>query len=348
MSSTGIVRDPRFMNHQMGHYHPESPKRLETIYSMLDTPGMKNSFVEIPVREATKEELTLIHSPEYVAKIESTKGKPYTYLDPDTQTSEGSYEAAVLAVGGVCEAIKMVHGGDIKNAFALIRPPGHHAERDRAMGFCLFNNVAIGAKYAQKYLGVERVMIVDWDLHHGNGTQHAFESDPSVLYFSTHQYPYYPGTGSLMEVGVSDGEGYTINIPLSSGYGDGEYLSLFEHIIIPIGREFSPQLILISAGFDIYYQDPLGGMRVTPKGFSAMTRSLMRLASECADGRVVICLEGGYHIEGLRDSVKAVLMELSDMARTSIQDILSGADTGLVESVKDSVKRAYAGYWKVI
>ena len=347
MFITGIVRDRRFMDHEMGSHHPESPRRLEAIYSMLDGSDMKDKFFNIPVRDATKEELCLIHSPDYVTRIESTKGRPYTYLDPDTQTNESSYDAAVLAVGGVCEAIRMVCSGDIKNAFALVRPPGHHAERSKAMGFCIFNNIAIGARYAQKSLGIERILIIDWDLHHGNGTQHAFEDDPSVLYFSTHQYPYYPGTGSFMEVGIFDGAGFTVNLPLSSGYGDGEYVWFMENLLRPIVLQFRPQLILISAGFDIYHQDPLGGMRVTPEGFSAMTRSIMELAKECADDRVVISLEGGYHIEGLRDSVKAVLMELSDIKKTNVNEILKNARDSIMDDVVRSFKKVYGKFWNM-
>lgn len=207
MTRTGIVKDTRYMQHQMGEFHPESPQRLEVIYRMLDDFELKDYLEQIPVRKAEEDELLAIHSFDYINLIASTEGKEYTYLDPDTQTSAGSYEAALLAAGGVCEAISRVNAGDLENAFALIRPPGHHAERDRAMGFCLFNNIAIGARYAQRNLNLKRILIVDWDLHHGNGTQHSFENDPSVLYFSTHQYPYYPGTGSLRETGIGEGEG---------------------------------------------------------------------------------------------------------------------------------------------
>lgn len=347
MPGTGIVKDNRFMDHEMGPYHPESPKRLEAIYNMLNDAHIKERFTEITPREATQEELTMIHSSDYVSKIESTKGKPYTYLDPDTQTNDKSYDSAVLAAGGVCEAIRMVCSGELKNAFALIRPPGHHAEKDRAMGFCIFNNVAIGARYAQRSLGIDKVLIVDWDLHHGNGTQHVFEDDPTVLYFSTHQYPYYPGTGSFMEVGISEGIGFTVNLPLSPGYGDGEYVWFFENLLKPIILQFRPGLILISAGFDIYYQDPLGGMKVTPNGFAGMTSSIMESAKECADGKIVVCLEGGYHIEGLRDSVKAVLMELSGMNNTDVSEILKSANEHLVNEVSGPFKRAYGRYWNI-
>ena len=187
MAGTGIVRDERFLNHHMGVNHPESPHRLEVIYAMLEEPDISEHVQEIPPRPAERDEILLIHSPDYLDKIALTEGKEFTYLDADTQTSTGSYEAALLAAGGFCEAISMVNSDELDNAFAFVRPPGHHAENSCAMGFCLFNNVAIGARYAQKNLGLGRILVVDWDLHHGNGTQHSFEDDPSILYFSTHQ-----------------------------------------------------------------------------------------------------------------------------------------------------------------
>lgn len=346
MAGTGIVRDERFMEHQMGPYHPESPKRLEVIYDMLDGTDMLGLFQEVPVRRAEIEELLLIHSPEYVEELAATEGKDYTYLDPDTQTSSGSYEAALLAAGGMCEAISMVHSGELNNAFALVRPPGHHAEKARAMGFCLFNNVAIGARYAQEHLNLRRVLVVDWDLHHGNGTQHSFENDPSILYFSTHQYPFYPGSGGMNEVGVGKGEGFTVNVPLSGGYGDGEYVGIFERVLRPIAMEFNPEIILVSAGFDIYKEDPLGGMRVTPAGFAGMTRSIMQMGEECCKGNVVITLEGGYDIQGQCDSVKAVLKELSGISYADVANVVVQADPRAMEAATKKVIEIQRRYWK--
>jgi acetoin utilization deacetylase AcuC-like enzyme len=346
MTRTGIVRDKRFMEHQMGPYHPESPERLEVIYAMLDGAEMRETFREVPVRRAKMEELLLIHSPEYVEELAATEGKEYTYLDPDTQTSAGSYEAALLAAGGICEAISLVHSGELDNAFALVRPPGHHAEKARAMGFCLFNNVAIGARYALERLKLQRVLVVDWDLHHGNGTQHSFESDPSVLYFSTHQYPFYPGSGGINEVGIGKGEGFTVNVPLSGGYGDGEYVDIYERVLKPTGVEFNPEIILVSAGFDIYKGDPLGGMRVTPAGFAAMTRSIMQMAEECCGGNVVLTLEGGYDIQGQCDSVKAVLKELSGLSYADVASVVAQGDHRAVEAATKKVIEIQSRYWK--
>lgn len=345
MKKTGIVRDDRFMNHQMGAYHPESPTRLEVIYGMLEDQDMMDHFTSVPVRRAEREELLWVHTPNYVDKVASTEGKDYTYLDPDTQTCAGSYEAALLAAGGLCEAVSMVHDGRLDNAFALVRPPGHHAESARAMGFCLFNNVAVGTRYAQEKLGIRRILVIDWDLHHGNGTQHAFEEDPSILYFSTHQYPYYPGSGAFDETGRGEGEGYTVNIPLSTGCGDGEYTTIFEKIFKPIALEFDPEMILVSAGIDIYMGDPLGGMGVTPEGFSAMTRSIMEMADACCDGKVVLTLEGGYSLQGLRDSVKCILKELADTTRTRPGDFMKNT-TSNIDYLIQHVTMAHHRYWK--
>lgn len=314
MRKTGIVKDERYLRHFMGASHPEGPQRLEVIYEMLNDPDMRGRFKEIPVRRAEREELLPVHSPDYIDMLAATAGKEYTYLDPDTRTSADSYEAALLAAGGLCEAVSMVCEGALDNAFALVRPPGHHAERSRAMGFCLINNVAVAARYAQDHLHMRRILVADWDLHHGNGTQHAFEDDPSILFFSTHQHPYYPGTGALREIGVGKGENFTVNVPLSPGFGDGEYLGIFERILKPVALDFDPDLVLVSAGFDTCLGDPLGGMGVTPMGFAAMTGSILEIADECCGGKTVLTLEGGYHLQGLRDSVKAVLKALAGIA----------------------------------
>jgi len=214
------------------------------------------------------------------------------------------------------------------------------------MGFCLFNNVAVGTRYAQEQHHLKRVFVVDWDLHHGNGTQRSFEEDPSVLYFSTHQYPYYPGSGAFKEVGRKKGEGFTVNVPLSVGHGDGEYVGIFKKILHPIALEFNPELILVSAGFDIYKDDPLGGMRVTPGGFAALTRCVMEIAQASCGGKVVMSLEGGYHLKGLRDSVRAVLNELAGLSETGPQNILSQADPKRMEYLERKVFEEHGRFWK--
>ena len=348
MNKTGIVKDDRYIHHQMGAHHPESPERLKAIYAMLEEQDMRGRFVEVPVRRAERNELLFVHSPDYVDLIAATDGKPYTYLDPDTQTCAASYEAAILAAGGFCQAVSMVETMEIDNAFALVRPPGHHAEKSQAMGFCLFNNVAIGARYARESMKLKRLLIVDWDLHHGNGTQHSFEEDPSILYFSVHQYPYYPGTGAFNEIGRGAGEGFTVNVPLPVGCGDGEYLGIFEKILKPVALEFKPQMILVSAGFDTFEGDPLGGMQVTPHGFAGMTRSIMEIAEACCNGKVAITLEGGYHVQGQSKSVQEVLNELSGLSKTDIRELLGKGDDRILESVVKRTTEIHQRYWKTL
>jgi acetoin utilization deacetylase AcuC-like enzyme len=346
MNRTGIVRDPKYMNHFMGEFHPESPERLRAVYEMLDAPDMAGRFPNVPVRPAEPEEILQVHTSRFLDTLAATAGQEFTYLDPDTQTCAGSYEAALLAAGGLCQAVSMVGSGELDNAFALVRPPGHHAERGRAMGFCLFNNVAVAARFAQERLHCERVLIVDWDLHHGNGTQHSFEEDPTVLFFSTHQYPYYPGTGDFGETGKGKGRGYTVNVPFPVGCGDEEYLAVYERILKPVAMDFKPDLILVSAGFDIYEGDPLGGMRVTPAGFAALTRSVMDTAQACCGGRLVLTLEGGYSVEGLAVSVKSVLMEMAGISTTSTGTLVSNADRDFMDVILRSVKEFHQDRWK--
>lgn len=333
------------MEHFMGDYHPESPSRLQAIYSLLDEPEIKDSLVEIPPRFCTEEELLYIHTPSYISRIRSTAGRAVR-LDPDTSTSPQTWEVAQLAVGGFLEAVDRVSARDIDSAFAFVRPPGHHAEADRAMGFCIFNNVAIGAIHAMKNLGHSRILIVDWDLHHGNGTMHSFYEDPRVLYFSIHQYPHYPGTGRIEEVGSGEGRGATVNVPLGSGPGDAEYTAIFREILAPIARQFEPGMIMVSAGFDTYYLDPLGGMQITPDGYAMMTKMLLELGEETCGGRVVFTLEGGYHLGGLSDSIRAVLhVMLGDHPTVSRIKALSEESAPSSRHIIQSLREFFKAYW---
>jgi acetoin utilization deacetylase AcuC-like enzyme len=343
-SRTGIVRHDLYKEHLAEFPHVESPQRLKVIYDMLDGADTAGQFVTISPRPATNEELSWIHSHTYIERVAETDGKAHVSLDPDTQTTPLSYQAAKLAVGGLFSLVDQIFDGTIENGFALVRPPGHHAERDRAMGFCLFNNVALGARYAMNTYGVKKILIVDWDLHHGNATQNAFYEDPDVLYFSTHQYPYYPGSGGLGEVGHSDGIGRTINVPLSLGHGDAEFFWIFKRILSPVADDFQPEFVFVSAGFDTYVDDPLGGMKVTPRGYAAMTRLIMDIAKAYASERVAITLEGGYHLSGLRESVRAVLKELvGDSILTT--DYLEAFEKGGAPPVVEDVIRVQRPYW---
>ncbi len=349
MKRTGIVADNRYMDHVMDPGHPESPERLRAIYEMLEEGDLKGQFERVKPREATREELEQIHSPGYIDRVASTSGKPYTRLDPDTSTCAESYQVALLAAGGLLELIRKVLEGKLDNGFALIRPPGHHAERDRAMGFCLFNNVAVGAMYALRAFSLKKILIVDWDVHHGNGTQNAFYESPQVLYFSTHRYGFfYPGTGGAKEVGRGKGEGFNVNVPLSTGCTDSVYGLFFETLLRPIALEYQPELVLVSAGFDIHHDDPLGGMRVTETGFSRMTQILMEIAEATAGGRLVITLEGGYSVSGQRDSVKAVLRELRQVSPIDKRRLLEQEkqDFPRVERAILQIKEIQRAYWK--
>lgn len=314
---TGIVKDWRYLEHNMGDAHPESPERIRAIYKMLEEEKALASLHLIAPRPATEKEVALIHTQEYVEQIKETAGRERVYLDPDTSTSPRSYEVALLAAGGLLEAADRIMAGKVRSAFALVRPPGHHAEASQAKGFCLFNNVAIAAQYLVEKWGLRRVLIVDWDLHHGNGTQNAFYSRDDILFFSTHQFPHYPGTGHWSEVGDGKGEGFTVNVPLAPGKTDDDFLFIYRKLLAPIAAAYKPEFILVSAGFDIFAGDPLGGMEVSVKGFGAMAGELMNLAQQTAQGRLLLTLEGGYNLFGLQDGVRSVLLALDGQGSES-------------------------------
>lgn len=346
---TGVVKDGQYIRHGSEYGHPESPQRLISIYEMLDNPDMSWKLAGIKARYAEREELERVHRPSYIDAVAATAGKTMM-LDPDTVATAETYDAARLAAGGVINAIDSVVSGETDNAFALVRPPGHHAQAAVAAGFCFFNNIAVGARHALARRGMERILIVDWDLHHGNGTQELFYDERRVLFFSTHQYPAYPGTGALTEMGQGQGLGYTLNVPLSAGADDALYVRVFRDILSPVARSFKPDIILVSAGFDTYISDPLGAMEVTPEGFACLTRIVLDLAEECCGGRLVAVLEGGYHIQGLTKCVRAVLLELLGETRVT-EEILSGlaADTDeRAERLIGRVRAQFKPYWPVL
>lgn len=347
-SLVGVVRDMRYLNHQTPEGHLECGRRLEAVYDILDRPDMADHLVIIPPRIAEQEEILTVHAPEHLTQVAATASHDQTALTADTFASAGTCEAALLAAGGLFAAIDQVVAGDLANAFVLARPPGHHAERSRAMGFCIFNNAALGARYAQISLGLKRVMIVDWDVHHGNGTQHILEDDPSVLFFSIHQYPLFPGTGLFTDVGRGPGEGRTVNLPLSKGYGDAEYAALFNQILRPIALEFGPDLVIVSAGFDAHKNDPLGGMKMTPAGFGALTRILMDIALECCGGKMVLTLEGGYNLKALAASVKAVMAELAGIMFSDTQALGAKARRRKVNYALHRCRHVHGPFWKCL
>lgn len=349
MRQIGLVRDELFLAHRTGLHHIETPRRLEAIYSMLDASGLSRACQAVPARYASLDELSAIHTEQYIEKILDTAGETLRYLDTDTVTSEQSCAAAFLAAGGCMEAVDAVVTGCFDAVFACVRPPGHHAERNRQMGFCLFNNVAVAAEYARRKHGLQRVLIVDWDVHHPNGTQHIFEDTADVLLFSTHRYPFFPGTGACNETGLGAGQGYTINIPLSARSTDDDYAHAFRTILIPVAREYRPELILVSAGFDAHLDDPIGGMLVSESGFAFLADDIMRLAGECSCGAVFV-LEGGYDLGALRLSVRCVIETmLSGLSEPLRKQYRSMPGPGV--QVADAIESAYCilkPYWECL
>jgi acetoin utilization deacetylase AcuC-like enzyme len=311
----GFVWHDRCLLHDNGPGHPERPKRLTAIRDGLERSGTLARLLSITPEAAPLEALARVHDESYVEALERVCARAPVRLDPDTGVSEGSWAAALLSAGGGLAAVDAVMEGRARSAFVCTRPPGHHAERDRAMGFCLFNNIAVAARHAQHRHGVKRVAIVDWDVHHGNGTQHIFDADDTVLYLSTHQWPFYPGTGARGERGRGPGLGTTINLPLPAGSGDEEYARLFETVVIPALESFQPGLLLISAGFDAHERDPLAGMALTTPGYGKLTTLLRDAARGLCDGRLVSLLEGGYDLDALAASVDTHLRVLMDSAR---------------------------------
>ena len=339
MSSTkvGLVYDPIYLEHDTGN-HCETAHRLVETMALLKKKGITEKVVSIPPRPASIDELLTIHSKEHIARVERISLGGGGWLDGDTVASPSSYDAALYAAGGLIEAVDAVLEGKVESAFGLVRPPGHHATQDQAMGFCLFNNVAIAARHALNK--VDRVLIADFDVHHGNGTQDLFYNEPRVLYFSTHQSPHYPGTGRVEEIGAGEGKGTTINVPLPGGCGDEEYLRAYNEVLTPASERFRPDLILVSAGYDLHWADLLSSMLVSTTGFAQITMIIKRLADELCEGRLVFTLEGGYDLAAISQSVRATIEVL--LRETEIDDPLGESQLGsgsrdigpLLQSVK--------------
>ena len=308
-----VVEDPRYRAHRAPKGHPENADRLIAVSTALEM--RRNELVALEPRSATAEEILRIHGEAHLRRIEEAVAQAPLNLDADTYLSAASHDVARLAAGASVDLALRVARREAASGMAAVRPPGHHAEASHAMGFCLFNNVAIAARALQAEEGIEKVLVLDWDVHHGNGTQHSFEDDPSILYVSTHQFPYYPGTGDAGEVGAGRGSGSNVNIPLPAGCGDAEYIGAFQRILVPVVRHFAPQMILVSCGFDAHRDDPLASMNVTRDGFLAMTTIVRTLADEVCGGRVCFILEGGYDANGLIEGTSAVLEGMLDARR---------------------------------
>jgi len=312
MRTVAFAYDPIHLEHDPGQ-HPENPARLEAVMARLRANGVLTRVAPLAPRAATEIELALAHRPEHIEYIRALDAAGGGWADdgfapaPETIVLQGSYEAAAHAAGAVLAGVAAVLNGDVPAAYCLVRPPGHHATADRAMGFCLFNNVAVAARYAQRRSGVERIAIVDIDVHHGNGTQDIFWDDPSVLYLSLHEYPFYPGSGHWRERGGEGAIGATVNIPLPVGSGDAEYERAFDTLVLPLLRRFRPETLIVSAGYDAHLNDPLADMALSTEGYRALFLRLRRFVDEVCDGRIVVALEGGYHPEALAASVEASL-----------------------------------------
>jgi acetoin utilization deacetylase AcuC-like enzyme len=307
MKKLGFVYDDIFLKHEMPIGHPESSKRLVAITDVLKNSDLWNKLIQIKPRRAKDEDILSIHTREYFDRIKNFTG----YYDPDTYISENSFEAAMFAAGAVIESIDRCRKGEIERAFCAVRPPGHHAEADTAMGFCIFNNIAVGARYAQK-VGYKKIFIIDFDVHHGNGTQHIFEEDDTVFYFSTHQYPHYPGTGKDTERGKGRGEGFTYNIALRTGSGDKDYYYAYRDILPGLIQKFRPDIILVSAGYDIHNDDTLSGINVSYEGMRNIVRGILlrRTTTYLPSLPYVFALEGGYNLHALSESVLLTVREL--------------------------------------
>ena len=312
MKPTGLVYHPDYLLHDTGAGHPENKERLIFLMDYLEKKGILSKFKMIqPILNHSLEWIGKVHTKDYIETVKETCEKGNGALDMDTIVSADSFKVALLAVEGTLKGVDEVMEGNLKNAFCAIRPPGHHAEKEKGMGFCIFNNVAVAAVYLLEKYGLKKVLIVDWDAHHGNGTQKTFYQDPKVCYFSLHQFPLYPGTGSEGEEGEGKGKGFTLNMPMAPGSGDLEYIETFQNIFYPMALKFSPEFVLVSAGFDSHQDDPLSDLKVTTEGFNKITQVVKDLADKCCQGKIVSVLEGGYNLKALSSSVEAHLEALN-------------------------------------
>jgi acetoin utilization deacetylase AcuC-like enzyme len=345
---TGLIYDPAYLNHNTGG-HPESGNRVAYAYSILNETGMLEKLVAIKPRPASMEEIGLVHLLEYITRVRDFSNRGGGSFGPDNVGSSGTFDTALLAAGGTLSAVDAVMARKVESAFALVRPPGHHARPGAAMGFCFFNNVAICARYAAQKYGLSRILVVDWDVHHGNGTEEIFYNDSSVLYFSVHHDWSFPGTGHADRVGEGKGKGYNINVPLPRRSGDDDYEYVFRQILQPVAYEYNPELVLVSAGMDTHAKDPIGQMNVTGAGYSKMTEIVLEIAGRCCGGSSVFVLEGGYNLKALAEGVLSVVHTMNGWNFTG--DDLKDPDLLVKIAVKSTVvgvKRALEPYWPVL
>ena len=349
MEAISVIRDDFFMEHLKGVPHIESPKRMRAIHDALDDASLAGKWSAVETRKATVDELAMVHSAEHIQRVQKCAQNPITSFDLDTQATEKSYEVALMGVGAVFSLLDCIWGGHTKRGFACIRPPGHHAEPDKPMGFCLFNNVALGARYLLEYYGAKKVMIVDMDVHHGNGTQTAFYDRNEVLFVSLHQFPLYPGTGNFGEVGQGRGEGFTVNVPMGKGYTDRHFGRIIHFLINPLAQAYQPDMILVSCGFDLYMYEKLAGMGVTPEGYALIAWLLVNIAARVCDGRIAFIMEGGYNLRGIRECGLRVLQELCNVSSLSPKKIERSVGSNPLKF--HALKRVFEiqkEYWKIL
>ena len=341
-----VVEDIRFREHESPPGHPERPERLAAVAHALDR--FPNEINRFSPREASLDEILRIHAQEHYTRVAEAAARAPAQLDPDTYVSPQSLEVARLAAGGSIDLLLRVARREAKYGIAAVRPPGHHAEATRPMGFCLFNNVAIAARALQAELCLEKIMILDWDVHHGNGTQHSFENDPSILYASMHQFPHYPGTGRFDEAGAGKGVGATLNLAIPPGCGDAEYVGLAHRVIAPVARRFAPQMILVSCGFDAHRDDPLASMNLTGQGYGEMTRVMVALAEELCAGRLAFVLEGGYAASGIEEGTASVIEALLEPANTPLRPVPHAAPGSALATLVDAAAAVHGGRYPEI
>jgi len=349
MQQVLVINDERFTEHLEQVPHLENAKRIRASHSLLQDPSLQGRWAEVEPRMASREELALVHTPDYIDRVARSAGKQYTSFDMDTQATARSYEVAKLGVGAVFTLLDEICSNNARRGFAYIRPPGHHAEPDKAMGFCLFNNVALGARYLREHHQIRKIMIFDLDVHHGNGTQAAFYETEDVLFVSAHQFPFYPGTGNFGEVGDGGGEGFTVNVPLRKGHGDRDFAQITYLLLNALAEEYHPEMVLISCGFDLYIHDRLGEMMVTPEGYALMTFFLLDMAERVCDGRIAFIMEGGYSLKGIRECGLRVMQELCDVRTLTKRDVekITGAAPTRLSALK-KVIQVQKEYWKIL